>query len=141
MSIKLNSSLKLNREFSNQVSRMSIEMGIDIDLARNIIRHKRNQKPKAKKIWTDPKTGYPLSQKQWTGPAAKRAQQVKEGTSSTRLSPFTDDDFKISQDPDVTHMNATLMGMEKVGTVLWDKHDFAMFESQLQLERKQPYFK
>lgn len=81
MSIKLNSSFKLNKEFNNRASFIAINAGVDLHIAKNCIRWQRaNKTQKTAKVWKDPKTGLALSFGQWESPSQKLARKVRQGT-------------------------------------------------------------
>lgn len=138
---KLNVSQKQNQAFANEVSFMSIELGLDLAMSRNIIRWRMGNRGLGSKnrVWNDPKTGYPLSNKQWTGPAQRLADQVKNGTGTAKASLYDEEAFKVKVDPDLTWLNGLTNGMQlRNGGVLWDKWDRAMEDSQKAIERRIP---
>lgn len=135
--MKLNSSFKLNREFSNQVERMSEECGIEMHIARNIIRFRRGIKRihhVNKKVWLDPSTGKTLSQAQWTGPYLTLQEKIKNGTESTSESAYKDEDFKNNNDPDMTWFNAIVRGMTIRGGVMLTVEESNRLDSDARVE-------
>lgn len=119
--MKLNSSAKMNKDFANKVSFMSISMGIELHMARNILRWQKSQRPSKKNhIFSDPKTGMPLSVEQWTGPAQKLADKVRFGTGST-VGDYATAAFMESV-PELfgcKWVDATMLGMELVNGTLY----------------------
>lgn len=139
MSIKLNSSFKLNKEFNNQASFISIHSGVDISIAKNVLRWRRanraTQKP-AGKVWKDPKTGLALSVGQWESPAVRLARKVRQGTNEDggRYHHF----FDSEQPADVTFSDALDNGMVyiKSSNVLLTREQASLLMSQYREESK-----
>ena len=113
---RLNSSREHNRQFANDCSRLSIAAGVELHVARNIIRFNRGLKSvrHTKKVWCDVKTGLPLTQKQWESKSLRLARIVKDGGSSRRDGRY-DQFFDSNQDPDVTYGDALDNGMCQYG--------------------------
>lgn len=138
-------STEINKAFANFVSFMSISMGVEIHVARNIVRRMMNEKPQkaAKKLWTDPKTGAVLTLNQWETPSQKRARFVRQGTDTIKAAASRYRDFfDVEQPAEVTFGDALDNGMTiRPGGVLWDKFDVSMDTAQKALENKQPAMK
>ena len=96
---------KKDRVFNNEASVVSIDAGCDIHIAKNVIRFRNGLKKAVpgKKVWTDPKTGLPLTVEQWTGPALKRYNKVCH---NLRQCPETPE-----CEPEDTYFDAQIMGM------------------------------
>jgi hypothetical protein len=139
--IKFNMSQRINREFANEVSRMSIESGIELHVARNILRFNktfRRPTPVKNKVWTDPKTGLALTQAQWTGPLEKLREKVKNGTNPNKATRY-DDCFESAQDPEVTFSDALVNGMmhDHAANVLLSREQLELHYQQVISEADQ----
>ncbi len=110
--MKINVSARINRNFANEVSRFSIESGIELHVARNILRFRRALRTQPKKVWTDPKTGLALTQAQWESPSQKLYRKATMGTGATIENPnYPDVDFKTNNSPLDTWRDAVDRGM------------------------------
>lgn len=112
--IKMNSSSKMNRYFSNKVSHMSIDIGVSLDMARNIVRWRRSSEGITGK---SPKK---LTTEQTESPSVKLARQIKDGTGSSLVSDYDISCFELSLTPKLSWEDAEHHGMvqDKNGVLL-----------------------
>ena len=119
--IKVNSSSKLNKFFSDKVAVLSEGLGVDFHMARNIVRWKQaNSHTSNMGLKKTTKIPIGLTSEQLESPSAKLVRQIQNGTGTALAMTRVAAPFSFSVPPDTTWDEAVEYGMTlmKNGTLL-----------------------